>query len=297
MVALLLVTLGLTQSAVMAGVVYTTSNLSASGPSGLTGNTANGGPNGQSRFASENTSANTYGYDIGTMGSAGSNKVITFNVNGANTIYPTIQFSTGTEASLLRLNGISVNLFGDNMPGAGGQQTGGTVGGGTLQWKLYQSGDSRALATFNQAMVATNINMSTGNNATSVNTVYQSNLFDSSYDLATGQTYYLRLESVTGLTNQFNQTGNGLHLGYRVSNPITGQTYSSTTTGTTEGAWTASAPTISTSLTGGQLFSFDLQATAVPEPGTMALGGLSFLAGVGGWWSRRKKKRAGPVQG
>lgn len=37
---------------------------------------------------------------------------------------------------------------------------------------------------------------------------------------------------------------------------------------------------------------YSLEAVAVPEPGTLLLGGIAAMGGAGGWWARRRKKAA-----
>lgn len=37
---------------------------------------------------------------------------------------------------------------------------------------------------------------------------------------------------------------------------------------------------------------YALEAVAVPEPGTLLLGGIAAMGGAGGWWARRRKKAA-----
>ncbi len=37
---------------------------------------------------------------------------------------------------------------------------------------------------------------------------------------------------------------------------------------------------------------YSLDAVAVPEPGTLLLGGIAAMGGAGGWWARRRKKAA-----
>ena len=47
-------------------------------------------------------------------------------------------------------------------------------------------------------------------------------------------------------------------------------------------------PAISTS----DNYFIGLQVAAVPEPGTLILGGIAAMGGAGGWWARRRKKAA-----
>lgn len=49
---------------------------------------------------------------------------------------------------------------------------------------------------------------------------------------------------------------------------------------------------ITTGLTPDASYYFGLQAAAVPEPGTLLLGGIAAMGGAGGWWARRRKKAA-----
>jgi hypothetical protein len=39
-------------------------------------------------------------------------------------------------------------------------------------------------------------------------------------------------------------------------------------------------------------YGYSLSAAAVPEPGTLLLGGIAAMGGAGGWWARRRKKAA-----
>ena len=39
-------------------------------------------------------------------------------------------------------------------------------------------------------------------------------------------------------------------------------------------------------------YGYSLSAVAVPEPGTLLLGGIAAVGGAGGWWARRRKKVA-----
>ncbi len=39
-------------------------------------------------------------------------------------------------------------------------------------------------------------------------------------------------------------------------------------------------------------YAYALEAVAVPEPGTLLLGGIAAVGGAGGWWARRRKKAA-----
>jgi LPXTG-motif cell wall-anchored protein len=41
------------------------------------------------------------------------------------------------------------------------------------------------------------------------------------------------------------------------------------------------------------VFQFQLNGTAVPEPGTLLLGGIAALTGGGGVWWKRRRKGAG----
>ncbi len=39
-------------------------------------------------------------------------------------------------------------------------------------------------------------------------------------------------------------------------------------------------------------YAFTLEASAVPEPGTLILGSIAAMGGAGGWWARRRRKAA-----
>lgn len=64
------------------------------------------------------------------------------------------------------------------------------------------------------------------------------------------------------------------------------------------------SPFFTTTVNGGtalaanaKVAAFSITVSAVPEPGTLALGSFAALSGVGGWWTRRKKAKKETAQG
>ena len=53
-----------------------------------------------------------------------------------------------------------------------------------------------------------------------------------------------------------------------------------------------SASTLDQNLNASVAYAYSLEAVAVPEPGTLLLGGIAAMGGAGGWWARRRKKVA-----
>jgi hypothetical protein len=51
-----------------------------------------------------------------------------------------------------------------------------------------------------------------------------------------------------------------------------------------------SANTLNQGLNASVPYAYALEAVAVPEPGTLLLGGIAAVGGAGGWWARRRKK-------
>ncbi len=67
-----------------------------------------------------------------------------------------------------------------------------------------------------------------------------------------------------------------------------------TTTWSPTGSYStqSSASTLDQSLISAAPYAYALEAVAVPEPGTLLLGGIAAMGGAGGWWARRRKKAA-----
>lgn len=242
--------------AVKADVVYTTST--TSGAASNTNNLKNSGLN----------LVNADGFRIGEFGAGtaftrnADTAVVRFTVGGSNAV----------------LQGIGINLFIDEN---GGASSAGSLLTGSLTWSLYE-GTSLTQVGSNVTQSISNIAHSgtgTGDNA------YQATSFSSAFNLTSGNQYTLVLQSVTVSTISGSLNNDDLHWTYTAGSGAAGGDYSVQGAGFTTGAYSGGVQTINT--TGGAI-AFDL--VAVPEPGTMALGALASLAGVGGWWSRRKKK-------
>ena len=67
-----------------------------------------------------------------------------------------------------------------------------------------------------------------------------------------------------------------------------------TTTWSPTGSYStqSSASTLNQGLNASVAYAYALEAVAVPEPGTLLLGGIAAMGGAGGWWARRRKKAA-----
>ena len=73
----------------------------------------------------------------------------------------------------------------------------------------------------------------------------------------------------------------------------TNQVYNTTTWNPTGSYSTqTSASTLDQTLNASVAYAYSLEAVAVPEPGTLLLGGIAAMGGAGGWWARRRKKAA-----
>ena len=71
------------------------------------------------------------------------------------------------------------------------------------------------------------------------------------------------------------------------------QVYTTTTWNPTGSYSTqSSASTLNQGLNASVAYAYSLEAVAVPEPGTLLLGGIAAVGGAGGWWARRRKKAA-----
>jgi hypothetical protein len=71
------------------------------------------------------------------------------------------------------------------------------------------------------------------------------------------------------------------------------QVYTTTTWNPTGSYSTqSSTTTLNEGLNASVAYAYSLEAVAVPEPGTLLLGGIAAVGGAGGWWARRRKKAA-----
>lgn len=205
------------------------------------------------------------------------------NFNGSSvwsnaTTKAAFQFTAGSN-NILR--GININLHMDeNSPGG----SVGSITGATLNWKLFATA---AGGGGSSTSYTTTLSTAVGHGGSGIGAnTYQVSNFDSNITLTAGTTYTLLLDTVTGITTSGDVRNDVLTWTYTASAPGNA--------GPTGGFTGVSIGTATTSNTGfvagvgSNVVAFDV--VAVPEPGTLALGGLASLAGVGGWWSRRKKK-------
>lgn len=228
--------------------------------------------------SSNNVKNPTTGYSIGILPAG--NTGMTLGFRGSPTQYPIIKFTTGSSAPAWQFNGINLNLYFDGHSGSGAT----TLTSGTINWELFQGGTS--LGTFTQALKA----MTHPSGIVNGPNVYQDNPFSSSINLSASTEYALIMNSITNIAiDQLDDQNSSIHWTNYDSAPTSGQEFAvnfSTSVG-----WYNSPPYNGTNSinTSNNNYAFDINATAVPEPGTLALGTLAMLGGVGGWWCRKKQ--------
>lgn len=247
-----------------ADVVYTTSNVS--------------GGQSNSNVPSQPT-AQTQGFVIGSFTN---NSTFSFNNRAV------IRFNVGASLNTV-FNGVRWNSFLDDHAGS----TSSGITSGSFNWTLYD--DLGNSSTFSQTLVSVG---HTNPNNYSPN-VYQNGawtLQSGSNVLSADRTYTLALTgltigSTTGVMNL-----DELHWTYATSGPAGGE-YNVTATGTmTTPSGTGSINAFSPASPGVGI-AYDINAVAVPEPGTFALGAFAFLISFSLFWVRIRRGEGYGVQG
>lgn len=222
------------------------------------------------------TPSDANSYQIGTLPAGTAGLTLSFDKTGGNTNYAMVQFTTSSSSPLLKLTGINANLFFD---GTHKKDAATTLSNATATWHLYQGLTS--IGTFSQTWNP----MTHPAGATTGPNTYQNTAISAQYDLTAATQYSLVLETITGIDLTSDSSNDSVHWTYYDQAPAaSGQTFTINGAGYFSGAYNN---TIGTS----QNLAFDLTASAVPEPGTFALGTILVLGGTGGWWIRKKRDR------
>lgn len=251
--------LGVLRATSRADVVYTTATTAGSASDG-----------------NVKTPSDAESYQIGILPAGTSGLTLTFDKTGNNTQYAIVQFTTSSTSPSFKLTGINANLFFD---GTHKKDLATTLSNANATWHLYQGLTS--VGTFTQTWNP----MTHPAGASAGPNTYQNTAISTLYDLAAGTQYSLVLESITGINLTSDSSNDSLHWTFYDQAPASsGQNF------TVNGAGYFSG-TYSNTVGVTQNLAFDLAATAVPEPGTLALGTILVVGGIGGWWSRKKRAR------
>ncbi len=229
----------------------------------------------------------TNGYIIGTFGT-GTVPVFNFTATGHQDNKPVVRFNTaGSAGDRWQLNGLNSVFYIDDMKSASPSK----LLSGTVTWQLFAGTSSTAQATFTQAL-----NQMDWLASTYTPNVYQNNpwTLESGINELNGTTdYTLLLSGISNLSLSAAASGDELHWTYYSAAPTGGQAFTLNSAGYVVNSAGAYVGTSTTNLQG---LAFDINAsnvTLVPESGTLTLGAIAVLGGIGCWWfcHREAKKQ------